>query len=89
MLRHTDDWDDPDEPPDDDLGDDEDAGPDTWPCRSCRAEVFEGSPRCPHCGADPEASNSPWADRPFWWVVLGLLGILTVAYGMVRDMLPP
>lgn len=87
MLRQADDSHDPDEPFDGDW--DDDGEPDTWPCRVCRAEVFEGNPRCPYCGADLTTTGHAWADRPFWWVVLGLLGILTVLYGMVRDMMPP
>ena len=53
------------------------------------ADVYEDAVRCPVCEnyitqGGPAAS---WADRPWWWVILGLLGTLAAILfltGLVR-----
>jgi len=47
----------------------------TVPCPSCRAEVYEDSPRCPSCGSYITHDRSPWTGRPIWWIVLAVVGM--------------
>jgi hypothetical protein len=44
----------------------------TVPCPYCRREIFEDSPRCPHCGQYISAEDSPPGRKP-WWIVVGVL----------------
>jgi hypothetical protein len=67
----------PDEPTDVDIEDD-DA---TIDCPACGAAVYEDAPHCPHCGhwlteADRRGDGGLLAGRPWWWIVLGLLGLV-------------
>lgn len=57
------------------LNDDE---TETLDCPSCGAAVYEDSPRCPVCGEYVTFANTgyAWSNRPIWWVLLGLAGIL-------------
>ncbi len=41
-------------------------------CPYCRREMFEDSPRCPHCGQYISAEDSP-PIRKSWWLVIGVL----------------
>jgi len=68
----------PDDPLDDDDDSDEpdDDRSETIRCPACGAEVYEDAPQCPACGDYITADTSPWSDRPTWWIVLGLIGIL-------------
>lgn len=78
------------EEPDDELRDDEFPDPDqdpdlydddfseTLPCPQCGNEVYEDAVRCPHCGTYITHGTNVWSQRPAWWIVLGLLGVLAV-----------
>ena len=67
----------------------EDDFSETVPCPHCGTDVYEDAVRCPVCEnyitrAGPAAS---WANRPWWWIILGLLGTLAailVLAGLVR-----
>jgi len=87
------------EPPDDPLRDEEyprDDGPDeadeadetlTVPCPHCRREIYEDAVRCPYCENYVVWHHSPWANRRWWWILLGLLGIaaaVLVLMGLAR-----
>ena len=63
------DWDDEDL----DLEDDSDEA--TVPCPSCDREMFEDSPRCPHCGHFVSAEDDAGPRRPRWVVVTALICI--------------
>ncbi|MCA9076023.1 MAG: hypothetical protein KDA93_13430 [Planctomycetaceae bacterium] len=57
---------------------DDDQGVDVRPCPSCGVEIYEEAERCPHCGEYVVWSNSAFAGKPKWWVVLGIMGIIAV-----------
>lgn len=47
------------------------------PCPECGYEIYEDAELCPLCGYFIEDSSSnALADRPGWFVILGLCGIL-------------
>lgn len=79
----SDDWEDD---VDDDYPDDSDESG-TATCPICGAEVYEDTDCCPVCGdyiipgATP--SGSIWGGKPWWYIALGLLGILAVIYSMI------
>ena len=47
-------------------------------CPECGDDVYEDAEQCPLCGAYIVHQYSPWSKRPLWWVVLGLLGVISV-----------
>jgi len=70
-------WDD-DELDDDELNDDypdDDETLELAPCPHCGEQVYEEVQRCPACGAYITHATNVWLGRPWWWVVLGALGI--------------
>jgi hypothetical protein len=79
MSEH--DWNDAadDEDPDEGEFDDE---PDTMPCPSCGAEIFDDVDRCPVCGEYITADTSM---NPVWWwtavIVLLLMVWFFVKFG--------
>ena len=65
----------------DDLGDYDDADDAddetlTRECVRCGADVYEDVDQCPLCGAWITADTSPWSGRAWWWVALGILGVI-------------
>lgn len=55
----------------------------TVPCPECGAEIYEDAFQCPVCGSYlPGQSSSPWAGRPLWWILLGLLGTGALIYAL-------
>ncbi len=50
---------------------------DTILCPACGAEIYEDTPRCPVCGEYITAGTNAWSGRPVWWIVLGILGLLS------------
>ena len=52
-------------------------------CPKCGADIYEDAVRCPLCGEYVTHSTSVWSERPAWWRVLGLAGILAVIAGIV------
>jgi hypothetical protein len=75
-------WNDPYDHSDPEPSWDEDES-DTVACPACGAEIYEDSERCPVCGDYLTAQTSVWNGRPFWWIALGLLGIVAVTIGLV------
>jgi len=62
--------------------DDDDIG-ETIPCRSCGADVYEDALQCPECGDYVSLSGGGFfAGRPWWFVVLGVLGIVALIYAL-------
>ena len=62
-------------PDEDDLDGD---GGEYLPCPECGVDIYEDSQRCPYCGSYVTFSTHPFTGRAWWWVALGLLGILSV-----------
>lgn len=62
--------------PDDDDSDNDEG--EFLPCPECGADIHEESPRCPFCGSYVTFSTHPFTGRSWWWVALGLLGILAM-----------
>ncbi|HEV3168469.1 MAG TPA: zinc-ribbon domain-containing protein [Isosphaeraceae bacterium] len=50
------------------------------PCPSCGAEVYDDAEQCPACGDHIVHPTNQWYGKPWWWVVLGLLGIAAVIW---------
>jgi hypothetical protein len=73
---------DPTESPDDHEFPDEDGldedVDETLPCPECGAEIYEDTPQCPHCGSFVTFSTHPFRGRSWWWIGLGVLGIVAV-----------
>ena len=77
------DWsDDFDESENPDDGPDDDDCDEVVPCPACGEEVHEETVRCPHCGAYVTHDTSVWAGRSWWWIALGLLGIVAVVLSL-------
>lgn len=70
--------------PDDEIRDDEYPEPDdeseTIICPGCQADVYDDVERCPYCGDDLLTSSNVWLGRAWWWILLGLLGIISVIF---------
>ena len=67
--------------PADDPWDEETA--DTLTCPACGADVYEDADQCPACGEFILPDTHFWSDRPVWWVVLGVLGIIALAAALI------
>jgi len=73
------DWD--DDEPDDDWEDD-DLEASTIPCPKCGIDIYEDAVRCPLCGEYITRTHSVWSDKPWWWKLVGLLGIIAMIWGL-------
>jgi len=71
--RPLEDW----EYPEPDEADDGDFS-ETRPCPSCGASIYEDTERCPICGDYIVASSAALAGWPWWFIVLGLIGLVAV-----------
>lgn len=74
-----------DEPADweaDDWGDDDST--DVITCPNCQSEVYEDAEQCPVCGEFLIRSHRVWEDKPAWWIVLGLAGIIAVVLALTQ-----
>ena len=80
------DWDSEDEWEDDEWPEDDDEI-ETVPCPACGKEVYEEAERCPYCGDYIVHSSSGyvWKNRPVWWIVLGVFGILAVILALTAQ----
>ena len=50
----------------------------TLPCPECGREIYEEAEQCPHCGQYVTFSSHSFQNKPWWWIALGLLGVLAV-----------
>ena len=66
-------------PDDGDLDDDLSL---TAPCPECGAEIYEDAVRCPKCGSYVTHRTTLWSGRPGWWILLGLVGIVSAILGL-------
>ena len=75
--------------PDEDDLDDDDSESSVFPCPQCGEEIYEDSDRCPYCGEYILSSHAystmshPWKGRNVVWIILGLLGALSVAFALL------
>lgn len=53
-------------------------------CPYCRCEIFEDSPRCPHCGEYISDEDFSLRRKP-WWIILGVLLCLLVIWVWVAQ----
>lgn len=77
------DWDDEDY----DEGWSDDDSVDLIECSSCGSEIYEEAVQCPTCGeyvTRGVRTGTAWEGRPFWWVVVGLIGIVAAMLALVR-----
>tara|TARA_B100000686_G_C15950596_1_gene553353 strand:+ start:296 stop:526 length:231 start_codon:yes stop_codon:yes gene_type:complete len=68
---------------DDDLWDD--FASEVVACPECGEEVYEDAEQCPLCGAYIVHQYNPWSQRPTWWIVLGILGIVSVIFALLAS----
>jgi hypothetical protein len=75
-----DDWDDSElddsDVADGDGDDDADDEAETLPCPACRKQIYEQAEQCPYCGHYVTHRSSALAGRPWWFVLLGVLGAI-------------
>jgi hypothetical protein len=76
------DWDDRDFPADEDFPEDDESS-ETVRCPACGADVYEDADMCPACGEFLIRDTRVWSDKPAWWIVLGMLGILALTAALV------
>jgi hypothetical protein len=77
------------ENPDDDWQADvpyDDDEPDELPCPNCDALIAEDSVRCPICGEYVTWDTRAWTGKPWWWIVLGLAGIMAFIASVMATM---
>ena len=78
-MAIEDSWDDEWSDDDYDVDSFDDDESETVECPNCGADIYEDVDRCPVCGDFVVHSSAyVWQNRPTWWVVLGLIGILAV-----------
>jgi len=73
-----DEWDD-DDSEFDDFGD-ESHEAELLPCPACKTPIYEDAPQCPACGEYVVHDTSAWSGRSWWWILLGLVGIVAVIW---------
>lgn len=48
-------------------------------CPACGEQIYDDADVCPYCGEFIfHDTHNPWRGRNLWWVILGLLGIISV-----------
>ena len=55
---------------------DDDDSADTVACPHCGAEIYEDAVRCPVCEDYVTHDAHGFSGRPFWWLLLGLAGVV-------------
>lgn len=83
LSDDADSWDDDDEFDGSDFDSSDDGDSRTIECRMCGCDVYEDAPQCPVCGEWIEHTPRIWAGRPWWWVWLGMLGIIAVIWSLL------
>ena len=66
---------------DDEYDDDDEA--ELVPCPNCGQPVYEDAPQCPYCGEYIVAATNPWGGRPWWWMLLGIAGLVGLLWALV------
>lgn len=65
----------------DETWDNDDHNSITVPCCECRADIFDDTEKCPHCGAYQIVDTRPWSDKPLWfqWNMTSVVILLVLA----------
>ena len=73
-----DDDDDNNDEPDDEYPDEADSDDETATarCPQCGAEVYEDAEYCPACDSYITPGDNALSNKPLWWILLGLAGIV-------------
>ncbi len=53
-------------------------------CPNCGCEVYEEALQCPACGEYVSHATHPFSGRPWWWIILGLIGIGATIYVLAQ-----
>lgn len=84
----SDDWDDPDfdDEQADDLSDGEISDDEVamLACPACGEQIYEDAQQCPYCGDYVTHASSALVGRPWWFVLLGIAGILAFIFHSLR-----
>ena len=67
-----------------DYWDDETSAVEMIPCPNCGCEVYEEALQCPACGEYVTHSTHALSGRPWWWIILGLIGIGATIYVLAQ-----
>ena len=51
---------------------------DLYPCPACGSDIYEDAEQCPICGEYVIRNTNAWVEKPWWWILIGLAGILAV-----------
>ncbi len=54
---------------------DDDSSIELLTCPECGEMIYEEDEQCPACGRYVLRHSQQWLGRPWWWLVLGTLGI--------------
>ncbi|MDP7163148.1 MAG: zinc ribbon domain-containing protein [Phycisphaerae bacterium] len=54
--------------------------PDTVTCPFCGEEVYDDVDRCSACGHFLTQPKEDWSDKTWWWVLLGLAGLVAIFF---------
>jgi hypothetical protein len=86
------DWDEDSYDDESEVDEDDPDAIDTIICPECGAEVFDEAVLCPSCGlaftedmltSQPGRGHSAWSGRPWWWIVLAVLGAGALVWGLL------
>jgi hypothetical protein len=67
----------------DDWPDDDSDEAEVVACPNCGAEIYEDAEQCPACGEWVTHSTHPLAGRAWWFVGLGLIGVVVTIAALV------
>jgi hypothetical protein len=81
MAWSDDDLEDHEFPDEDDDFDDEEATL-TRECPRCGVDIYEDVEQCPLCGTWLTSQATAWSGRSWWWIALGLLGIIAMVLAL-------
>ena len=86
LSDDDDSFDDSDSDVDDLDGSGDDSDDDDSPtveCPMCGCDVYQDAQQCPVCGEWIVHTPRIWAGRPWWWVWLGVIGIIAVIWSLL------
>lgn len=72
-----------DDSSDDSWSDDSDETADQRECPMCGCDVYADAEQCPLCGEWFARNHTAWDGRPWWFVLLGIAGIVAVILSLV------
>jgi hypothetical protein len=82
-YSHDDELEDEDWDEGEEAWDDDDAESSVTECPKCGADLYEDAVRCPLCGEYVTHSTSAWSQKPAWWRMLGLAGIIALIVALI------